>query len=239
MAECSGDCSSYAPDTSTEWFKIDEQGLTSSGTWAQASLDSGAPANVTIPDNLKSGQYLLRHELIALQGAQSSGGAEFYPACAQLTIGGSGTGTPDTTVQFPGAYSASDAGILVDVYTGLTSYVFPGGAVASISGSSSSGSSSGSDSDSGSGAASVSGTATGSASVPSSTSTDSSGSGSGSGTSTSSGDDAGSTGKCSSKKFKLKRRAANSTTSTGSAAKKRHAQKMQRKRLAAFEVSSN
>ena len=118
MAECSGDCSSYTPDTSTKWFKIDEQGIVN-GAWAQAALDTGAPANVTIPENLKAGNYLLRHELIALQGAQAEGGAEFYPSCVQMTIGGSGTGTPSTTVSFPGAYSASDPGILVDVRPAL------------------------------------------------------------------------------------------------------------------------
>lgn len=228
MAQCDGDCSSYTPSTSTKWFKIDQVGLISgTTTWAQASLTTGAPANVTIPTNLASGQYLLRHEIIALQGAQSLGGAEFYPACAQLTVGGSGTGTPDTTVSFPGAYSASDPGIEVDVYTALGNYVFPGGAVATISGSGgsgsgNSGSGSSSAASSGSGVtSSVVGTATGTnaGAVPTSTSTS---------TNSGSGSDSGSTGtgKCSSKKFKLKRRD-NSTSS--SKAKKRHARKMQKR----------
>ena len=239
MAQCTGDCSSNTPSISTKWFKIDEVGLLSgTTTWAQASLDSGAPANVTIPSNLASGQYLLRHELIALQGAQSLGGAEFYPACAQLTVGGSGDGSPDTTVSFPGAYSASDPGIEVDVYTALSNYVFPGGAVATISGSGgstsgsgSSGSGSSSAAGSGSGASSstaasgaATATGTNAGAVPTSTSTS---------TNPSSGSDSGSgsTGKCSPKKFKLKRRAdANSTSSSSaSKAKKRHAQKMQKR----------
>jgi len=44
----------------------------------------------------------------------SLGGAEFYPACIQLTISGSQTGGPTSseTVTFPGGYSDTDAGIL-------------------------------------------------------------------------------------------------------------------------------
>jgi len=41
------------------------------------------------------------------------GGAEFYPSCTQVQISGSGTGTPNDTVMFPGGYSDSDPGIYV------------------------------------------------------------------------------------------------------------------------------
>ena len=73
----------------------------------------GEPANVTIPSNIVPGNYLLRSELISLQLAVSIGGAEFYPACIQLSIGGSGTGAPQSSevCQFPGCYSDTDPGI--------------------------------------------------------------------------------------------------------------------------------
>lgn len=73
----------------------------------------GEPANVTIPSNIVPGNYLLRSELISLQLAVSVGGAEFYPACIQLSIGGSGTGAPQSSevCQFPGCYSDTDPGI--------------------------------------------------------------------------------------------------------------------------------
>ncbi len=51
-------------------------------------------------------------QLIALQIAVSLGGAEFYPSCTQVRVGGSGSGVPNATVSFPGAYQDSDAGIL-------------------------------------------------------------------------------------------------------------------------------
>jgi hypothetical protein len=74
----------------------------------------GKPANVTIPSNISPGGYLLRSELISLQNAMSPGGAEFYPACIQLSIGGSGTGTATGSEEctLPGCYSDSDPGIL-------------------------------------------------------------------------------------------------------------------------------
>lgn len=82
-----------------------------------SNMNSGAPANVTIPANIAPGNYIIRHELIALQIAQTPGGAEFYPSCVQVAIGGNGTGAPtaEETVQLPGAYSDSDPGLVVDV----------------------------------------------------------------------------------------------------------------------------
>lgn len=42
-------------------------------------------------------------------------------SCFQLNVGGSGTATP-ATVKIPGAYSASDPGILIDIYTSPKAY---------------------------------------------------------------------------------------------------------------------
>lgn len=77
-------------------------------------LESGQPVSVTIPSTLAAGDYLLRAEIISLQNAMSEGGAEFYPACIQLSVGGSQTGGPtgSETVTFPGGYSDQDPGIL-------------------------------------------------------------------------------------------------------------------------------
>ncbi|GAW07167.1 glycoside hydrolase family 61 protein [Lentinula edodes] len=136
MTSCgSQSCSSFDSSTAS-WFKIQEQGrITPGGDWAMSLMNTGAPANVTIPSNIAPGNYIIRHELIALQIAQTEGGAEFYPACVQLKVGGTGTGTPseDELVQLPGAYSDTDPGILVDVYSNPDAdYVFPGPAVAAF-----------------------------------------------------------------------------------------------------------
>lgn len=45
------------------------------------------------------------------------GGAQFYIACAQVSVtGGSGSKSPSDLVSFPGAYSPDDPGLLVDIY---------------------------------------------------------------------------------------------------------------------------
>lgn len=178
MAKCDGSCTSYNSN-GAEWFKISEQGLKPGNTsWYQADLrktfildvlkaslthipESGSPATVTIPSNLASGNYLLRSEIIGLQNAMSQGGAEFYPSCIQMTIGGSQTGQPSPSeeVTFPGGYTDTEAGILTpnvspppcwifgtpltilsQIYNPPIMYTFPGLAVASfIAGGSSTG----------------------------------------------------------------------------------------------------
>ncbi|KAF7292602.1 hypothetical protein MIND_01158100 [Mycena indigotica] len=135
MADCGGNCAQFDA-SKAKWFKIQEQGMDASGKWAQANLDNGSPATVTIPANLKAGNYLLRHEIIALHTAQSQGGAEFYPGCVQLSVTSAGKGVPSDseTVKLPGAYKPTDAGILIDVYNMKGAYKFPGPAVASFIG---------------------------------------------------------------------------------------------------------
>jgi lytic cellulose monooxygenase (C1-hydroxylating) len=46
----------------------------------------------------------------------------------QMTLTGGGSNTP-ATVNFPGAYKASDPGILIDIHSALKSYTVPGPAV--------------------------------------------------------------------------------------------------------------
>jgi hypothetical protein len=79
------------------------------------SVVDGQVASVTLPSNIAPGNYIIRHEIIALHLADSLGGAEFYPSCSQLTISGSGTGVPTSgeVVSLPGAYADDDPGIFV------------------------------------------------------------------------------------------------------------------------------
>jgi len=114
------------------WFKISQAGLTNvaSQNWAVTDLiAAGGVQQIAIPSCIASGQYLLRAEIIALHGASSSGGAQFYMECAQINVtGGSGSKTP-ATVSFPGAYKATDPGILINIYQTLENYTVPGPAV--------------------------------------------------------------------------------------------------------------
>ncbi|KIJ64018.1 lytic polysaccharide monooxygenase [Hydnomerulius pinastri MD-312] len=164
MASCGSTTCDQYDSTNAEWFKIEETGLQPGDmVWYQQNIMDGGPANVTIPSTLKSGQYLIRHEIIALHLATEMGGAEFYPSCTQVNIGGAQVGIASASeeVTFPGGYSDSDPGIYdPDIFDTPVQYTFPGPPVAAfVSGSASSGSSSSSSSSSpGSTSAPTSGT---------------------------------------------------------------------------------
>ncbi|EIN08693.1 hypothetical protein PUNSTDRAFT_154785 [Punctularia strigosozonata HHB-11173 SS5] len=110
------------------WFKIAEMGMPSNNPdyWGTEVLnDNCGHYTVTIPKDIAPGNYLLKAEVIALHVAGSLGGAQFYTSCYQLQVGGSGTASP-STVMFPGAYAATDPGILINIYQSLTDYTIPG-----------------------------------------------------------------------------------------------------------------
>jgi hypothetical protein len=110
MAACPGDCTSTSP-TGDAWFKIDQAGLISgtltTGVWGSGEMiKQNNSWTSTIPASLKPGNYLIRHETIALH---TSNAPQFYPECAQVVITGSGTATPGSSylAAIPGVYSMS------------------------------------------------------------------------------------------------------------------------------------
>ncbi|EAA30230.1 fungal cellulose binding domain-containing protein [Neurospora crassa OR74A] len=122
------------------WFKIYQDGPMGLGTGQLTWPSAGATeVSVKLPSCLESGEYLLRVEHIGLHSAGSVGGAQLYIACAQLNVTG-GTGTINTSgklVSFPGAYKATDPGLLFNLYyPAPTSYTNPGPAVATCDGAS-------------------------------------------------------------------------------------------------------
>jgi len=111
------------------WFKVWQEGpiFGSSLTWAS---DNASNLSFKIPASTPSGDYLVRIEHIGLHVAQTVGGAQFYLSCGQVTVTGGGSGKPGPLVSFPGAYKATDPGILIGIYYPIpTSYTFPGPAV--------------------------------------------------------------------------------------------------------------
>ncbi|KXJ85685.1 glycosyl hydrolase family 61-domain-containing protein [Microdochium bolleyi] len=124
-------------DGSSPWFKIfaDTWAKNSAGGsgdddfWGTKDLNKCCGLmNVKIPADIAPGDYLLRAEALALHTAGSAGGAQFYMTCYQITVSGSGSAKP-AGVSLPGAYSASDPGILVNIHAKLSSYTAPGPAV--------------------------------------------------------------------------------------------------------------
>ena len=102
---------------------------------------NGKAHSFTLPSTLASGGYLLRHEIIALHLADQPGGAEFYPGCIQIKVGGnqSGAPSPSELVRFPGAYKDNDPGILVNAFSNAA-YKFPGPALSKLASKSTGGS---------------------------------------------------------------------------------------------------
>jgi cellulase len=124
-------------DGSAGWFKVFQDGWAKksgggSGDddfWGVKDLNTCCgKMDVKIPADLPSGDYLLRAEVIALHTAGGAGGAQFYMTCYQLSVTGSGSASP-ATVSFPGAYKATDPGILVNIHSAMSGYTVPGPAV--------------------------------------------------------------------------------------------------------------
>jgi len=122
-----GDVKTY--DGSGDWFKVSEQLLCSSPSnegilndawcvWGEDRIE------FTLPDRVPAGEYLVRAEHIPLHGAHV-GEAEFYYACAQVKVEGSGKKTfkPTRTVKIPGVYAVDDAAINFSIWnSAITEY---------------------------------------------------------------------------------------------------------------------
>ncbi|KAH8724470.1 glycoside hydrolase family 61 protein-like protein [Phaeosphaeriaceae sp. PMI808] len=128
MAKCpDSGCNNWMPGSQAVWFKIQEEGRQgTSNVWgATATMKAGGFASYTIPKCISSGNYLVRHEIIALHSAGSYPGAQFYPGCHQLKVTGGGSTNPSALVSFPGAYKSSDPGVTFDV-SRAQAYIIPG-----------------------------------------------------------------------------------------------------------------
>ncbi|KAJ6580771.1 glycosyl hydrolase family 61-domain-containing protein [Mycena capillaripes] len=133
LAQCPGSTCTGVNANTLKWFKIDQSGLISgtvfNGYWGSGKMiDQNSSWTTTIPATVPSGNYLIRFETIALHSLP----AQFYPECAQITITGGGSLAPTAAqlVSFPGAYSATDPGLTIDIYSNAaqtqTTYPIPG-----------------------------------------------------------------------------------------------------------------
>ncbi|CUA75408.1 putative endo-beta-1,4-glucanase D [Rhizoctonia solani] len=146
----SGQTAATWDGSGANWFKIYAIGADfSSGSLAWPT-DNQQTFTFKIPSNTPAGNYLLRIEHIAVHGASTVGGAQFYISCAQLTITGSGSGNP-AKVSIPGVYTGklhysnggdwpkpnsshfvpgTEPGLLINIYwPPVTNYTLPGPAV--------------------------------------------------------------------------------------------------------------
>lgn len=128
LAKCNGPCETVDKN-SLKFFKIDGAGLVSGsnpGYWADdALIANGLSWLINIPEDIAPGSYVLRHEIIALHGANQANGAQAYPQCFNLEIFGTGTSQP-SGVYGTDLYRATDPGIFFNLYTSFTTYPVPG-----------------------------------------------------------------------------------------------------------------
>lgn len=118
-----------------QWTKIDQAGIVNDtdrygalSTWVTDVLIANNESSIfTVPQDLAPGDYVLRHEIIALHYAvKKPYGTQLYPQCLNLRVGGTGVlslpeGTPGTSL-----YSSEDAGLNYDLYSNPGPYPFPG-----------------------------------------------------------------------------------------------------------------
>ncbi|KAI8825743.1 glycosyl hydrolase family 61-domain-containing protein [Fimicolochytrium jonesii] len=103
-----------------KWFKIEEKGLISgtlgNGQWALGEIQNTRTWSTAIPEGLAPGNYLIRHELLALHATNQP---QFYPECAQLKVGGTGTANPDASyfTSIPGFAQPNDPNVMVNLYS--------------------------------------------------------------------------------------------------------------------------
>lgn len=135
LAACNGECTSV-DKTKLSFLKLDAQGWISGsnpGTWATDNLIANNVSWVTtIPSNLKAGNYVIRHEIIALHTAASVGGAQAYPQCINLKVSGGGSAVPSGGISAESFYKETDPGIVFNLYTTFSSYPIPGPAVKAV-----------------------------------------------------------------------------------------------------------
>ncbi|KKK23725.1 hypothetical protein P175DRAFT_0502922 [Aspergillus ochraceoroseus IBT 24754] len=129
LADCGSSCTT-AEKATLEFFKISEVGLVDGsvvpGTWGTDELIKNNNSwLVQIPRDIAPGNYVLRHELIALHGAQTENGAQNYMQCFNLQVKGSGSMRPKGVLA-TGLYTPTGAGILADIYKPLLTYTIPG-----------------------------------------------------------------------------------------------------------------
>lgn len=131
VALCPDECTSPTLDkTALEWVKIDEGGYSvADETWAAYDLAANNNSwTVNVPSTLASGNYVFRHEIIAVHGAETLGGAQNYPQCVNIAITGGGSASPTGTLG-EDLYHETDPGIYFNPYTTITNYTIPGPAL--------------------------------------------------------------------------------------------------------------
>ncbi|KAF2797357.1 lytic polysaccharide monooxygenase [Melanomma pulvis-pyrius CBS 109.77] len=144
IAACNGPCSKVDP-SSLKFVKIAQRAWIDNSTYAEGfwatnqMIASNGTWAIEIPSGLKAGEYVVRHELIALhvafeaigKGPYYTDGAEFYPQCVSIKVGGFGTKKITGGVGAKSLYRGDEPGLAINIHTtpNHADYVSPGPAI--------------------------------------------------------------------------------------------------------------
>ncbi|KAJ6593315.1 glycosyl hydrolase family 61-domain-containing protein [Mycena capillaripes] len=147
ITSCNGDCTTFDA-TNAGWTKLAHAGIDTSktissdlratmkgkpeqyfptsgpGLWAMAKLvQDGSKWTIKIPSSLKSGQYMIRHELAAVHNPKTrcvnpTSGPQMYIACIQLDVTNGGDTSLPAGTQAKSLYSPDGTFANIDVYSG-------------------------------------------------------------------------------------------------------------------------
>jgi len=130
--------------TGSVWTKIAGDGLhyinplNPDGYWAtDVVCDNNGVHSISLPSCLPDGDYIVRAENVALDLATAMNGAQWYIGCTHIRVNSSLARTKTASVSpakwasrplynMQGLYKATDPGVLINIYWGLTSYPVPG-----------------------------------------------------------------------------------------------------------------
>lgn len=115
MYDCQGSFAS-CDGKAKRWFKIDQMGMwgsvPNSNNWGTAIVYKSLAWTNAIPEKVAPGNYLMRHELLALHQTNTP---QFYPECVQLIVKGTGTAKAPANCLYniPGYATMKDPGVTV------------------------------------------------------------------------------------------------------------------------------
>lgn len=130
MAACPGNDCSKADKMQLQFFKVDAAGIVDGskqpGVWASDEMFKNNKTWTTqVPADIAPGQYVLRHETIALHAAGQENGAQNYPFCVNLDVQGGGSAKPEGVLATQ-LYTPTDPGLVFNIYRKIDSYPMPG-----------------------------------------------------------------------------------------------------------------
>ncbi|BGO98430.1 Glycoside hydrolase family 61 protein [Rhodotorula toruloides ATCC 204091] len=115
------------------WVQISSEAYDKdSSQWAVEKMIANKGRNkVVVPKDIAPGKYIVQFNLYGMHEAQSVGGGQWYPNCAQVEVTGSGSTKLPSGVAIPGFYTGSTPGVVWDIYYSSTydtklDYIAPG-----------------------------------------------------------------------------------------------------------------